>query len=85
MFKAILLSSVCSLFIVQAIEARTFLCGKEIFSDEATLPSSVEDSNTSKKKKDKSSQSVPKPKTDESGTSPSLLSPSADKEIFPDE
>jgi hypothetical protein len=86
MFKAILLTSVCAAFVLQATETRNLICDKEIFSDEeATLPSSIDDTDTPKKKKKKSSQSVPKPRADENSTSPTLLKPSAEKEVFQDE
>lgn len=88
MFKTICLSSICYLFVLQAHEARTLICGKEIFSDEeAALPSSIEEDttrDTPKKKKKQSSQPTSKPNRDDSATTPSLLSPQADKEIFDD-
>lgn len=85
MFKAILLSNLCSLLLLQANETENLICAKDIFTEqEATLPSGIED-DTSKKKRNKSSQSVPKPSADENATTPSLLSPQADKEIFQDE
>jgi hypothetical protein len=79
MIKMVLLGSLCFALTVHAEEE--LLSAKDIFTEEATMPSETDDSNTSKKKS-KSAQPK-KPKADEeNASSPSMLKPKGAKDPF---
>jgi len=79
MIKPVLLASLC--FALTAHAEEELLSAKDIFTEEATMPSEVDDTTPSKKK-NKSIQPK-KPKADEeSASSPTLLKPKGDKDPF---
>jgi len=79
MMKLILLGSLC--FVLTAHAEEELLSAKDIFTEEATMPSEIDDSNTPKKK-NKSTQPK-KPKASEEGaSSPTMLKPKGAKDPF---
>lgn len=76
MMKVVLLGSLC--FALTAHAEEDLLSAKDIFTEEATMPSVTDDSS---KKKSKSTQPK-KPKSEEEASSPSILQPKADKDPF---
>ncbi len=76
--KGILLGSLC--FALTAHAEEELLSAKDIFTEEAAMPSETDNSS---KKKSKSTQSKKKPKADEEdASSPSMLKPKGAKDPF---